>query len=347
MLPPWLIVLLSIVALILILILIGVIRKKRGRGNHFALIRIQGAIVDYSQRSAPMREGNASANQIKELLEQAFNLPSCKGVILEINSPGGSPVAAEEISNTIWRYKENFNDSKSEESQTATHNPNKTVDSNQAESPKIDPANPTIPAKSHPQKDQKPIIAVIRSMGASAAYFIASATDTIYASRFSIVGSIGVLSMRFGFVGLFEKIGVESRTQTAGKFKNMLDPFSYENEEAKAHFQTILDREHQAFIEYVQKGRQDRLFIQKEPDLFTGKFWDGETAQKIGLIDELGDLEDVKKSLNKDYDPKTLPTILYEKKEKRSLGFRLLFDSHNVADVVETVLSERLEMHQK
>lgn len=117
----------------------------------------------------------------------------------------------------------------------------------------------------------------------SAAYYIASAADDIYANPSSLVGSIGVLYNGFGFVDGMKKIGVTRRLQTAGAHKGMLDPFSPETPEDKAYLQTVLNNVHQQFIQKVQEGRGDRLA--HDDSIFSGLFWSGQQALPLGLID--------------------------------------------------------------
>ena len=111
------------------------------------------------------------------------------------------------------------------------------------------------------------VYAVITDLGASGAYYIASAADEIYADKASLVGSIGVTAASFGFVGTMEKLGVERRTYTAGEHKAFLDPFQPEKPEEKAFWQQVLNTTHQQFIDSVKAGRGDRL--KESPDLFS------------------------------------------------------------------------------
>jgi protease-4 len=71
----------------------------------------------------------------------------------------------------------------------------------------------------------KKLYAVITDLGASGAYYIASAADQIYVSPASLVGSIGVVMQGFGLQELTKKLGVEDRTMTAGQHKAVLNPF--------------------------------------------------------------------------------------------------------------------------
>jgi protease-4 len=118
---------------------------------------------------------------------------------------------------------------------------------------------------------------------ASAAYYVASAADDIYANPSSLVGSIGVIFDGFGFNDLMQKVGVSRRMVTAGKNKGFLDPFSPESAAQTAYLQTMLAEIHQQFINKVKEGRGARLKI--NDDTFSGLAWTGIEAKNIGLID--------------------------------------------------------------
>ena len=209
-----------------------------GSQSHTAVVPIDGVI-------APGETANAF--EIQQNLEAAFGAPGSKGVMLEINSPGGSPVQSEYVYRAILDLKAQYPD--------------------------------------------KPVHAVIGDVGASGAYYIAAAADTIHAAPASIVGSIGVMSSGFGFNDLLEKLGIDRRVVTAGENKAMLDPFLPESEIDKKHLQGLLDATHQQFIARVQEGRGERL-TPGDQDVFDGRVWDGEQALMLGLVDSLaGPLE--------------------------------------------------------
>jgi protease-4 len=143
----------------------------------------------------------------------------------------------------------------------------------------------------------KPIYAVVEESCASAAYYIAAATDKIYVDKASIVGSIGVLMDGFGFTGLMDKLGVERRLMTAGENKGFLDPFSPQTDAQRKHAQTMLNHIHAQFIAVVKKGRGERL--KETPDMFSGLFWTGQQAVELGLADELASLDQVARDVVK------------------------------------------------
>lgn len=202
-------------------------------GTHTALVNVEGVI-------AP--QGSASADRIVGGLRAAFEDEDAVGVIVRINSPGGSPVQAGYINDEISRLRAEYPD--------------------------------------------KPLYAVIADVAASGGYYVAAAADKIYADKSSLVGSIGVVMNGFGFVGAMDKLGVERRLLTAGKFKGLLDPFSPEKPVEVAHIQGILDRVHRQFIAAVKRGRGDRL--RQDDDIFSGLIWTGEQGMELGLVDALG-----------------------------------------------------------
>ena len=132
-------------------------------------------------------------------------------------------------------------------------------------------------------------------MAASGGYYVASAADQIYVSNSSIVGSIGVRMDSFGVVDAMQKLGIESRTLTAGEYKALLDPFTPVNEKAMQHLQAMIDDIHQQFIDAVKKGRGDRL--KDFDDLFTGLIWTGQEAIEYGLADNVGSASHVAREI--------------------------------------------------
>lgn len=135
------------------------------------------------------------------------------------------------------------------------------------------------------------VYGVVTDICASGCYYALAAADRIYADRASIVGSIGVLLDGFGFVDTMKKFGVERRLLTAGEHKGLLDPFSPVQPAEKRHVQALLDRVHKQFIERVREGRGQAL--KETKDLYSGLFWTGEDAIKLGLVDEFGSASSV------------------------------------------------------
>ena len=209
-------------------------QSARMTEKHTALVELNGIIADGSE---------ASADNIVTALRDAFEDENTAGVILRINSPGGTPVQAGYIYDEIKRLKQKHADT--------------------------------------------PVYAVITDVCASGGYYVASATDRIFADKASIVGSIGVRMDNFGFVEAMKKLGVERRTLTAGENKALLDPFLPVDEATRRHMQGMLEDIHRQFIDAVKQGRGDRL--KNDVDgLFSGLIWTGQQSLELGLVDELG-----------------------------------------------------------
>ncbi len=143
------------------------------------------------------------------------------------------------------------------------------------------------------EKDKK-VIVFLEDVAASGGYMIACAGDEIIADPSSIVGSIGVISAGFGFVGLIDKLGIERRVYTAGQNKSVLDPFRPEKEEDVQHLKDLQLEVHETFKDLVKSRRGDKLA--DDPELFTGKFWSGVSGLGLGLVDGLGDLRSTLKA---------------------------------------------------
>jgi len=143
------------------------------------------------------------------------------------------------------------------------------------------------------KKYKKKVIVFAEDVAASGGYLIACAGDEIYANSSSIVGSIGVIYSSFGFKELIEKIGVQRRVYTAGKNKSTLDPFLEEKQEDIDRLKKIQLELHQDFIEVVEKSRGSKLKKDIGTELFSGEFWSGKKAKEFGLIDGIGNAEQI------------------------------------------------------
>ncbi|MEM8839847.1 MAG: S49 family peptidase [Pseudomonadota bacterium] len=139
------------------------------------------------------------------------------------------------------------------------------------------------------EEKSKKVIVAVEDVAASGGYMIAVAGDEIIADPSSIVGSIGVISAGFGFTGLIDKIGVDRRVYTSGKNKMILDPFQPEKTDDIDYLKGLQEEIHETFIDLVKERRGDVL-NGEEDDLFSGRFWTGQTGQQLGLVDRIGDL---------------------------------------------------------
>lgn len=137
-----------------------------------------------------------------------------------------------------------------------------------------------------------PVLAFIEDVGASGGYMLACAADEIICDQYSIVGSIGVVGGSFGFPKLMEKLGVERRLYTSGDNKVMLDPFQPEKPEDVKRIKAIQKEIHGHFIALVKERRGIKL-KGTDKTLFSGEFWNAQTAVDLGLADSIGDIRQV------------------------------------------------------
>lgn len=144
-----------------------------------------------------------------------------------------------------------------------------------------------------------PVISAIRGGGASAAYWIASASDRIFASRFSDVGSIGVTMSYLDESDLNQKEGFTWNSISSGKFKDAGNPEKPLTEEEKKLLQRDVDIIHEEFIKEVAKNRG--LSVEKVRELADGSTMLGINALSAGLVDEIGYISKIEEYLKKTY----------------------------------------------
>lgn len=204
--------------------------------GNVALIPVKGIILG-DDSSDFLFDDALSSQETIEMIEKAGKNPNIRAIIFEINSPGGSPVASEEIANAI-------------------------------------------------KKTNKTSVAWIREIGTSGAYWVASSTDYIIASRVSITGSIGVIASYTEFSGIMKDYNLTYRRLISGKYKDIGDPFKELVPEEQEILQSYLDSIRDYFVEEVAKNRNMKK--QEVEKAANGLFYLGGEAKKLGLIDEIG-----------------------------------------------------------
>lgn len=138
-----------------------------------------------------------------------------------------------------------------------------------------------------------PVYSFVEDVAASGGYWLACSGDKIFASRASIVGSIGVIASGFGFQHAIKKLGIERRIYKQGANKSILDPFMKERPEDVKIVMKAQANIHRFFKDLVRERRGKAIKGQDEDLLFSGEFWTGEDAKALGLIDDIGDMYSV------------------------------------------------------
>jgi protease-4 len=136
------------------------------------------------------------------------------------------------------------------------------------------------------QEDHKKIVASVESVGASGAYYIASACDKIYANQASVVGSIGVIMEWTNYGDLMKWAKLKPVVIHAGELKDAGDPSRDMTPKEAAYFQSLTDNMYAQFIRDVAAGR--KTTAEKIQPLATGQVWTGEQSLPLGLIDKIG-----------------------------------------------------------
>lgn len=200
--------------------------------NNIYVINILGTI-SYKRSSTSQ---NCCAYDVLEKLYNIEKDDRAKGIILRINSPGGTTGASLEIAEMIDYLRDNYY-----------------------------------------------IISSIGDICTSGAYLIASQSSYIFATRMSLLGSIGVLMPCFNINEFSDKLGIQMKYLKSGKMKDIGNMFRDMTVEEEAYLNDILKYMHNEFILTVKNKR-----IIKNDEMFDGRFVDAKTALDNNLIDKFG-----------------------------------------------------------
>lgn len=190
-----------------------------------------------------------AADRIDRFLQRVEENPNVKAVVLEIDTPGGTVTASDEIYQRLLRYKQERKD----------------------------------------KNRSDLVVVSMKSMATSGGFYAACAGDYIFAEPTTFTGNIGVLMPSFNFSGLLNKYGVEETTivSTGATFKNAGSPYRPEQEQDRKYLQNLADHAFKLFKDVVSAGRGTRL-TGKIDDLANGKVYVASEAKDAGLIDAIG-----------------------------------------------------------
>lgn len=192
-------------------------------------------------------EGSRNGIDCEKLVPVIIKLAedkNVKGLVLRVNSPGGSVFGSDQIGNALAYFK----------------------------------------------KQGKPFAVSMGDYAASGGYWISCEADRIFADPMTITGSIGIFGLFPEISGLMAKLGVNPQSVSTNPGSMMPTLFEPMGEKKHAEMQAFIERGYKQFTERVAKGR--KMPLQKVLRIAEGRVWDGATAKKIGLVDQLGDLTD-------------------------------------------------------
>lgn len=214
---------------------------QEGSGKTLALIKLEGVISENTITNPNMDIYNHQA--FLKQLQEVFSRPDIKGVILQVNSPGGGVYESDEIYNRLLELKKHY---------------------------------------------KKPLVVYMSQEAASGGYYVSMAADKIYANRNTLTGSIGVIIRTYNYTQLANKVGIEDVTFKSGAQKDILNPMRPLNEEEKVIMQALVNESYGYFVDVVSKGR--KMERDQVLQLADGRIYSGAQAHRLGLVDELGDL---------------------------------------------------------
>lgn len=217
-------------------------RVDTGRNADLAMIEITGTMTKYGSSMG----GSGSTIRARQLIREANSDPNITGILLKLDSPGGSVAGTQELAAAV-------------------------------------------------RDSEKPIVAFVEDLGASAAYYVASQASQIVANEPAMVGSIGTYTAVADFSKAAEQRGIKVHVISTGKFKGAGTPGAPVTDEQLANWQELINKSNSLFLAAVRKGRN--MTAEQVADLATGQVWIASDAKSNGLIDSIGTVDQAIKQL--------------------------------------------------
>lgn len=212
-------------------------KSKKANFNKIAVIYAEGTITD-GKGDRDEIAGERFAKEIRKLSEKK----DVKGVVLRINSPGGSATASDVILREIKRLQQ-----------------------------------------------KKPVVISMGNTAASGGYWIATGGQYIFAQDNTITGSIGVFGMLLNLQKLANNNGITWDVVKTGKLADINTNSRPKTAQELAIYQKQVNHIYDLFLDKVASSRH--LDKEKVKTIAQGRVWSGQQAQKIGLVDQIGGLD--------------------------------------------------------
>src|SRR4030081_492250 len=190
---------------------------------------------------------------------------------------------------------------------------------------------------------KKRVVVSIESVGASGAYYIASASNKIYADQGSIVGSIGVIAQWVNYGELLKWAKLKDIVFKTGEFKDTGNPTRDLTPAEQAYMQSLIDNMFGQFVKAVADGRSMKFGDVKA--IANGKVWTGEQAKSMKLIDEVGDFEAAVADTAKSVGIKGEPSLVHPDKDRRTLLDLVLGDVSQYLSGREKMLEQQVSFY--
>ncbi len=191
----------------------------------------------------------------------------------------------------------------------------------------------------HTEKKKK-IVVSIETVGASGAYYVASASDKIFADQGSIVGSIGVIAQWVNYGDLLKWAKLKDVVIKTGEFKDTGNPARDLTPAEQAYMQELIENMFGQFVKAVADGRS--LKYDDVKSMANGKVWTGEQAKNLKLIDSIGDFQSAVDDTAKSVGIKGEPTLVRPEKERKTLLDLLLGDVSQYLPTREKLMEQQV-----
>jgi protease IV len=190
---------------------------------------------------------------------------------------------------------------------------------------------------------KKRVVVSIETVGASGAYYVAAASDKIYADHGSIVGSIGVIAQWVNYGDLLKWAKLKDIVLKTGEFKDTGNPSRDLTPAEHAYMQSLIDNMFGQFVQAVADGRSMKFGDVKA--IADGKVWTGEQAKSMKLIDEIGDFEAAVADTAKSVGIKGEPSLVHPDKDRRTLLDLVLGDVSQYLPGREKMLEQQVSFY--
>jgi protease IV len=190
------------------------------------------------------------------------------------------------------------------------------------------------------EEKKKRVVVSIETVGASGAFYVASASDKIYADQGSIVGSIGVIAEWVNYGDLLKWAKLKNVVIKTGEFKDTGNPMRDLTPAEQAYMQSLIDNMFGQFIKAVADGRG--LKYDDVKAIANGKVWTGQEALSMKLIDGIGDFETVVAETAKSVGIRGEPTLARPEKDRRTLLDLLLGDVSQYIPTREKMMEQQV-----
>ncbi len=159
------------------------------------------------------------------------------------------------------------------------------------------------------KKSGKPIVVSMSDLAASGGYYISCGADKIIADPTTITGSIGVFGGKAVLAGTYEKLGINPETIKSAEHSDAFSPARKFTEEERRLFQEHIDHSYDDFVAKISEGRG--LDKNKVYEMAQGRVYTGRKAKMLGLVDEIGTLQDAIDTAAKMAGIKEKPDVVY------------------------------------